>query len=63
MLSLLITLLILLLVVSVLFYIIGLFPLPAPWGNVIRAVLALIVLIYLIGYLLPLAGHVGYPLR
>ena len=57
MLSLLITLLIVLLIVSVVFWILTLLPLPQPWLNVVRAIFGIIVLIWLISYLLPYAGH------
>ena len=60
MISILITLLVVLLVVAVVFYILTLFPIPAPWVNVIRAVVALILLVWLISWLLPLAGHPAF---
>lgn len=62
MLSLLVTILIVGLIFAVVFWIIGLFPLPAPWGNVLRAIVGLILLIWLISFLLPLA-HTGALLR
>ena len=62
MLSLLVTLLIVGLIFAVVFWIIGLFPLPAPWGNVLRAIVGLILLIWLISFLMPLA-HTGPLLR
>jgi len=61
MLSILVTVLIVVIVVAVIFYILGLLPLPQPWMNVAKAIVALIVLIWLISYLLPAAG-LGHPL-
>ena len=55
MLSLLITILIVLIVVAVVFWIISLLPIPQPWLNIIRAVIGLIVLIWLLMYLAPMA--------
>jgi len=60
MISLLITLLIVLIVAAVVFWIIGQLPIPAPWGNIIRAVVGLIILIWLLSYVLPW-GH--FPAR
>jgi hypothetical protein len=57
MISILVTLLIIVLVVGIVFWILSLLPIPQPWLNVARAILGLIVLIWLISYLLPLAGH------
>jgi hypothetical protein len=57
MISLLVTLLILVLVAGVAFWIISLLPIPAPWLNVAKAIVAIIVLIYLLSYLVPLSGH------
>ncbi len=57
MISLLIMLLIVLLVVAIVFWILSLFPLPQPWLNVARAIVGLIFLIWLLGYMLPLTGH------
>jgi hypothetical protein len=59
MISILITLLVLVLVVGVIFWILSLLPIPAPWSNIARAIIALIVLIYLISMLLPYAGPHG----
>ena len=56
MLSLLVTVLIILLVAGFVIWVIGLIPLPAPWGMVARAVVALIVLIWLIETLLGSGG-------
>jgi hypothetical protein len=56
MISLLITLLIVLIVAAVVFWIIGLLPIPQPWLNIIRAVIGLILLIWILMYFLP-AGH------
>ena len=59
MISLLITLLIVLIVAAVVFWIIGMLPIPAPWGNIIRAVVGLIILIWLLMYLVP-AAHLPH---
>ena len=59
MLGLLITLLIILLIFSVAWWIVGLIPVPPPFGNVIKVVLAIILLIWLIYALLPFAGMGG----
>lgn len=57
MIGLLVTLLIIVIVIAIFFWILSLLPLPQPWLNVARAIVGLIVLIWLISYLLPLAGH------
>jgi hypothetical protein len=57
MISILVSLLILVIVVSVIFWVLSLFPLPAPWNNIARAIVGLIILIWLLSYLLPMAGH------
>jgi hypothetical protein len=62
MISLLITLLIICLIFSVVWWIIGMIPVPQPFANIIKVVLALILLIWLIYALLPLAGGgFGHP--
>ena len=65
MVSLLITLLIICLIFSVAWWIISMIPFPQPlaWlANVIKVVLALILLIWLISVLLPMAGGgFGHP--
>jgi hypothetical protein len=61
-LSLLITILIMCLIFGVIWWVITLIPLPAPFAQVARVVIALIFCIWLIYLLLPFAG-VHYPLR
>ena len=60
MISILISLLILVIVVAIIFWVISLLPIPAPWSNIARAIVGLIVLIWVLGYLLPLIGHPLY---
>jgi hypothetical protein len=48
----LISLLITLIIIAVIFYILQLIPLPAPWKNIILLVFGVIVLIYLLRLLL-----------
>lgn len=57
MISILVTLLILVLVVGVVFWILSLLPIPQPWMNVAKAIVSIIALLYLISWLVPLAGH------
>lgn len=61
MISILVTLLVLCLIFGLAFWIIGLIPLPAPFAQVAKVVLAVIFLIVIIYMLLPLAG-MGHPL-
>ena len=61
MISMLVSLLILVLVVGVVFWILSMLPIPQPWLNVARAIIALIVLIWLISWLLPMSGGFGHP--
>jgi hypothetical protein len=56
MISILISLLILVLVFGVAFYILTLLPLPPPFGLVAQLILGLIFLLVVLGWLLPLAG-------
>ena len=63
MISLLITLLIVLLIASVVWWIISQLPLPAPFAMIVRVVFALILLIWLISMLLPYSGVHGPLLR
>ena len=58
MLSLLITLLVVLIIAAVVFWIISLLPVPQPWLNIFRAIVGLIVLIWLLMYLVPGVAHV-----
>ena len=58
MISLLIGLLVLCLIIGVVFYIIGLFPIPAPFGNIVRAIVALIFLLILLNYIGVFGGGV-----
>ena len=62
MISVLITLLVMCLIFGVCWWIIGLLPLPAPFGQVVRVVVVVIFLIWLLYHLLPLAGGFGHPL-
>ena len=63
MISILVTILIMCLIFGVLWWVISLIPLPAPFGQIARVVCALIVVIWLIYLLLPLAGGgFGHPL-
>jgi len=59
MISILISLLIIGLIFSVAWWILGMIPVPAPIANIIKVILALLLLIWLISVLLPLGG-VGY---
>ena len=66
MISILVSLLVLCLIFGVVWWILTLIPLPAPFGRVAQVVLAVLFLIILIYMLLPLAGGFGghpYPLR
>lgn len=63
MLSILVTILVMCLIFGLIWWIISLIPLPAPFGQVARVVIAVIFVIYLIYMLLPLAGGgFGHPL-
>lgn len=53
------TLLIYGLVFWAIYYILGLFPLPAPFPQVIRVVLVALAVLLVVNLLLPLAGGVG----
>lgn len=53
MISVLITLLIVCVVAGMVFWIITLLPLPAPWIRICQAIVALILLIWLLSWLLP----------
>jgi hypothetical protein len=55
--SILITLLVLCLIFGLVWWIITLIPLPAPFGRVAQVIVAVIFLIIVIYMLLPLAGH------
>jgi len=55
MISLLVTLLIIVLVAGVVFWIISLIPIPEPWGRIAQVIVGVIFLIVLLTYLLPLA--------
>lgn len=57
MISLLITLIIVVIVVGVLFWILSMLPIPQPWLNVAKVLIALVLLIWLLSYLVPLSGH------
>lgn len=62
MLSLLIWILVFALIVGVIFWVLTLFPLPPPWLNVLRAVIAIIALIWLLTWLVPALGGPPHPL-
>lgn len=51
MIQILISLLVFIVVIGIVFYILSLLPLPAPWLNIARAIVALIVLLILLNYL------------
>ena len=57
MISLLITVLVVALVFGICVWIVQLLPIPAPWGNVVLAILGLILLLWIIESIVPLAGH------
>ena len=62
MISVLVTILVMCLIFGVVWWIITLIPLPAPFGRVAQVVIAVIFLIMLIYLLLPLAGGgFGHP--
>lgn len=61
MISLLIWLLVFLLVAGIVFYIIGMLPIPQPWLNIARAIVALIILLILLNYL-GVFGAGGHPI-
>lgn len=63
MLSILITLLVLCLIFGLAYWIISIIPLPAPFGNVARVVLAVIFLIIVIYMLVPLITTAPHILR
>ena len=68
MVGLLISLIVLCIVFGVLYYIIGLIPLPAPFGTIALLLLALVFLLVVFSYVLPLVGFSPYyplhtPLR
>jgi hypothetical protein len=58
MISILLTLIVVIVVVGILFYILSLLPVPQPWLNIAKVLVALIVLIWLISYITP----IGHPL-
>ena len=63
MLSLLIWVLVFALVLAVIFWVVSLIPLPPPWVNVLRAVVAIIALIWLLMWLVPaLGGPPAHPI-
>ncbi len=58
MIQLLVALLVLLLIISIVFWILSMLPLPAPWVNIARLIVALILLILVLQYFgLFGAGH------
>lgn len=57
MISVLVAILVLCLVFSLIWWIIGLIPLPAPFGQVARVVVAVLFLIIILYELLPLINH------
>ena len=63
MLSLLITILVMCIIFSLIWWIFTLIPLPAPFGQVVRVVIAVIFVVWLLYLLVPLAGGgFGHPL-
>ena len=62
MISLLVTLLVLVIVVAIVFYALSLLPIPAPWINIIKAIVALIVLLIVLSHLMGWGGGVAHPL-
>jgi hypothetical protein len=65
MIGLLVTLLIILLIFSVVYWVAGMIPLPPPVKNIALVVIAVILLIWLVSVLLPFAGGgvgFGHPL-
>lgn len=56
MISVLISLLVLVIVVGIVFWIISLLPLPQPWLNIVKVIVGLIVLLVVLSWLLPMAG-------
>lgn len=56
MVSLLISFLMVLVIFGVIYYIITLIPLPAPFATIAQIVMLVIFLLVLIGYLMPMAG-------
>jgi len=68
MISLLITILVICLIFGLIWWVISLIPIPAPFGQVARVIVAVIFCIWLIYLLLPFAGigggmHVAGPCR
>ena len=57
MISLLLTILILCLVFGLIWWIVSLLPLPAPFGQVARVVVAILFLVIVLYELLPIIGH------
>ena len=57
MIELLIYLLVLVIVCAVIYYILTLIPLPAPWRQIVLAIFALIVLLIVLSMLLPQLGY------
>jgi hypothetical protein len=53
MISLLLTLLFILIVLVIVFYILSQIPLPQPWLNIVRAIIALIALILILDLIIP----------
>jgi hypothetical protein len=60
MLSLLVTILVMCLIFGLIWWILSLIPLPAPFGQVARVVCAIIFVIWLLYLLLPFAGFHGF---
>jgi hypothetical protein len=61
MLSILITILVACIIFGLIWWILSIIPLPPPFGQVARVVLAVIFCIWLIYLLLPMAGGLGHP--
>lgn len=62
MLSILVTILVMCIIFGLIWWIISLIPLPQPFGQIARVVIAVIFCIWLIYLLLPLANGIGHPL-
>jgi hypothetical protein len=57
--SILIALLVFCLIAGLVWYLIGMLPLPAPFGTVVRVILILIAIVWLVSYLGPFPGLHG----
>lgn len=62
MIAFLLQLIILLVIFGLIWWVLGLIPLPHPFATIAQVVLAVVFLLILLAYLLPLAGVYRYPL-